>query len=56
MSAAEIERAIQTAVVSLEMEGLHVGEQYVAWCRKTLSGDIAMKEYLAMVIEKVNGR
>ena len=53
MSAAEIERAIQTAVVSLEMEGLHVGEQYVPWCRKLLSDNISMNEYLAMVVEKV---
>lgn len=53
MSAVEIEKSIQTATISLEMEGLHVGEQYVDWCRKMLSGDISMKEYLAMVIKQV---
>lgn len=55
MSAVEIEKSIQTATMSLEMEGLHVGEQYVDWCRKMLSGDISMKEYLAMVIKQVKG-
>ena len=53
MSAAEIERSIQTATMSLAMEGLVVGEQYVELCRKMLSGEISMKEYLATVIEKV---
>ena len=49
MCAAEIERSIQTTT----MEGLVVGEQYVGLCRKMLSGEISMKEYLATVIEKV---
>ena len=53
MSAAEIERSIQTATMSLAMEGLVVGEQYVELCRKMLSGEISMKEHLATVIEKV---
>ena len=52
LSNAEIERSIQTATLSLAMEGLVVGEQYVEWCRQMLSGTISMKEYLAMVVEK----
>lgn len=52
MSTDEIERSIQTATISLEMEGLYVGEQYVDWCRMMLSGDISINEYLAMVIDK----
>ena len=55
MSTDEIEMSIRTAMKSLEMEDLYVGEQYVGWCRQMLSGDISMKEYLAMVIEKVTG-
>lgn len=49
MSAAEIERSIRAATVSLEMEGLHVDEQCVAWCRKMLSGEITPEEYLRRV-------
>lgn len=54
MNVAEIERSIQTATMSLAMEGLVVGEKYVELCRKMLSGEISMKEYLATVIEKVS--
>ena len=53
MRSAEIEHSIQTATISLAMEGLIVDEQFVALCRKMLSGEISMKKYLAMVIDKV---
>ena len=46
MSAAEIEKSIRTATVSLEMEGLHVDEQCVAWCRQMHSGEMSPEEYL----------
>lgn len=49
MSAAEIEKSIRTATVSLEMEGLYVDEQCIAWCRKMLSGEISPEEYLKLV-------
>lgn len=49
MSAAEIERSIRTATVSLEMEGLHVDEQCIAWCRQMLAGEISSEEYLKLV-------
>ena len=52
MSAAEIEKSIRMATISLEMEGLHVDEQYVAWCRQMLSGDISPEEYLRLVIAR----
>lgn len=53
MSAAEIEKSIRTATVSLEMEGLHVDEQCIAWCRKMLSGEITPDEYLKLVTSRV---
>ena len=53
MRSTEIEHSIQTATISLAMEGLIVDEQYVVLCRKMLSGEISMKEYLATVIEMV---
>lgn len=49
MSADEIERSIRTATASLEMEGLHVDEQCVSWCRQMLSGEISFEEYLRLV-------
>lgn len=49
MSATEIEKSIRTATASLEMEGLHVDEQCVSWCRQMLSGEISMDEYLKLV-------
>lgn len=49
MSAAEIERSIRMATVSLEMEGLCVDEQCVTWCRQMLSGEISSDEYLKLV-------
>lgn len=55
MSAAEIEKSIRTATVSLEMEGLHVDEQCVAWCRQMLSGEISPEEYLKLVTARVGG-
>lgn len=54
MNAAEIEKSIRTAIVSLEMEGLHVDEQCVAWCRQMLSGVISPEEYLKLVIAKAD--
>lgn len=52
MSAAEIEKSIRMATISLEMEGLHVDEQCVTWCRQMLSGDISPEEYLRLVTTK----
>lgn len=52
VSAAEIERSIRMATVSLEMEGLHVDVQCVAWCRQMLSGELSLAEYLKLVTIK----
>ena len=49
MSAAEIEKSIRTATASLEMEGLHVDAQCVAWCRQMLSDELSLEEYLKLV-------
>lgn len=53
MSAAEIERSIRTAASSLEMEGLYVDEQCVAWCRQMLSGQITIEEYMKLITTRV---
>mgnify|MGYP001119545728 CR=1 FL=1 len=53
MNATEIEKSIHTATVSLEMEGLHVDEQCVAWCRQMLSDEITPEEYLKLVTARM---
>ena len=52
MSPSEIERSIRAAAASLEMEGLPVDPQCVAWCRRMLAGELSMEEYLALVTER----
>ncbi len=49
MNHAAIEKSIRTAAASLEMEGFAVDPDCVALCKKMLSGEITMEEYLAQV-------
>ena len=49
MSVALIEKSIQTAAASLQMEGLSVKHEYVDLCRLMLAGEITMEQYLARV-------
>ena len=55
MSAAEIENALRTAAMSLEMEGQHVDAQCMEWCRRMLASEITLEEYLALVIKRSEG-
>ena len=52
MSSSAIEKSIQTAVVSLEMEGFSVDSQCVELCRLLLADEISMEEYLSRVTPK----
>lgn len=45
-----IDRSIQTAEFSLKMEGLFVTDACKNLCRKLLSGEITLQEYLTQVI------
>ena len=45
-----IERAIQTAELSLQMEGFSVSETCKDLCRKLLTGEISLEDYLSQVI------
>ena len=49
MSPISIDQSINTATVSLEMEGFTVDPAHKELCRKLLAGDISLTEYLALV-------
>lgn len=49
MSETQIEKAINNATVSLEMEGFSVDEQSKAWCRQLLLNEITMEQYISLV-------
>ena len=44
-----INKAIENSVASVEMEGYHIDEQCKEWCRKLLSGELTMEEYIVLV-------
>lgn len=52
MSEKQIEQSIKNASASLLMEGFVVDEQVKAWCKKLLSGQITIEEYISLVKEK----
>ena len=49
----DIEKIISNAAASIEMEGLHVEEEYKEWCRQVLRNEITMDEYMRRLLEKV---
>ena len=51
-----IEQSIRTAEVSLRMEGLHVSDDCKEMCRRMLSGEITMEQYLDYVKLSMNVR
>lgn len=44
-----IDRSIRTAEISLQMEGFFVTDICKALCRRLLSGEISLREYLSLV-------
>ena len=44
-----IDRAIQNAAASVEMEGYLIDEQCKDWCRQLLNNEITMEEYIELV-------
>lgn len=44
-----IDRSIRTAEISLQMEGFFVTDTCKALCRRLLSGEISLREYLSLV-------
>lgn len=52
MSQNEIKIALSNAEISLNMEGLSVGEQTKSLCEKLLANEITMTEYITIVKQK----
>ena len=44
-----IDKAIENAVKSVEMEGFAVDDKCKVWCRKLMHKEITMEEYIALV-------
>jgi hypothetical protein len=44
-----VEKAIENAVASIEMEGFSVDEQCKAWCKQLLNNEISMEQYISLV-------
>lgn len=47
-----IEKAIEIAAASTEMEGFRIDEQSKEWCRQLLQGEITMEQYIHMAKKK----
>lgn len=44
-----IDKAIQNAAASVEMEGYVIDEQCKKWCYKLMNSEISMEEYISLV-------
>lgn len=53
MSPDAIEKSINTATVSLEMEGFIVKQVHKELCRRLLSNEISLAEYIDLVTPQV---
>lgn len=47
-----IDKAIENAVTSVEMEGYQVDSECVRWCKKLLEKEINMEQYIALLKQK----
>lgn len=44
-----VDKAIDNAVASVEMEGFYINEQCKDWCRMLLNNEISMEQYISLV-------
>ena len=47
-----IDKSINNAAASIEMEGFHIDEQSRIWCKQLLLNEITMEEYISKVKQK----
>ena len=47
-----VEKAIESAVVSVEMEGCQIDEQSRIWCKKLLEKEITFEQYIELIKQK----
>lgn len=52
MRIVSIDKAIENAVASVEMEGYQIDNECVQWCKKLLEKEINIDQYIALVKEK----
>ncbi len=52
MSDYEIEKEVNNACASVEIEGYTIDEQCRAWCKQLLKKEITFDEYILLVKEK----
>lgn len=44
-----VEKAIESAVVSVEMEGYQIDEQSKIWCKEFLEKEITFEQYIELI-------
>lgn len=49
MKAKSLDKSIQNAAASVEMEGYKIDNQSKEWCKKLLQNEITMDEYINLV-------
>ena len=47
-----IDKAIENAAASVELEGYQVDSECLWWCKKLLEKEIGMEQYIALVKQK----
>lgn len=48
-----VDKAIENAVASVEMEGFSVDEQSKEWCKQLLNNEITMEQYISLLKQSV---
>ena len=48
-----IEKAIEIAAASVEMEGFNIDEESLEWCQLFLQGEISMEQYILLTKDKI---
>lgn len=48
-----IEKAIEIAAASVEMEGFKIDEKSREWCQLFLQGEISMEQYILLTKDKI---
>lgn len=47
-----IDKAVENAMVSVQMEGYEVDDECIRWCKQLLRKEISYEQYLAFVKQK----
>lgn len=49
-----IDKAIENAIASIKMEGYHIDDEGIMWCKQLLEKEIDMERYIALVKKKAD--